>query len=65
MVAGKRMPGSRGADPLSVATRRRLLAGMLARADAGDVEAAEALVRLSIAQEAARAGTGQVPAEAA
>jgi hypothetical protein len=40
---------------LSAATRRRLLADLLRRAEAGDVEAVSALVRLSIDVEAGRA----------
>lgn len=37
--------------PLSVRTRRRLLRDLLRRADAGEVAAAEALVRLSVEAE--------------
>ncbi len=40
---GTRQPLPR---PLSVATRRRLLAGLLKRAEAGDTAAAESLIRL-------------------
>jgi len=43
--------GRHGAVPLSAATRRRLLAGMLRRAEAGDAAAAETLIRLSLATE--------------
>lgn len=48
----KRRRGSHGASPLSAATRKRLLAGLLARAEAGDVPAAEALIRLGIERAA-------------
>jgi hypothetical protein len=37
--------------PLSKSSRRRILRGLLARADAGDARAAEVLVRLSILAE--------------
>lgn len=40
--------------PLSAATRRRLLADMLERAQRGDNGAAEALVRLSLERQAER-----------
>lgn len=43
----KRAKGSHVPSPLSASTRRRLLAGLLSRAEAGDVPAAEALIRLS------------------
>ena len=49
----KRPRGSHGPSPLSAATRRRLLTGLLARAEAGDVPAAEALIRLGIERSAA------------
>jgi hypothetical protein len=65
MATTKRPPGSHGPSPLSVATRRRLLAGLMDRANAGDVIAAEALVRLSLAAEQARNGTASTTAEAA
>lgn len=51
--AARRLPGaadlhmSEALDHLSAATRKRLLAALLARAEAGDVEASVALVRLS------------------
>lgn len=48
MTAPTTRPGPRGPRPLSDATRRKLLAGLMAKADAGDVAAAEALVRLSL-----------------
>ncbi|HYD68507.1 hypothetical protein [Azospirillum sp.] len=41
----------RGATPLAAATRRRLLKGLLVRAEQGDVLAAEALIRLSLEAE--------------
>ena len=44
----RRRPGQHGPSPLSAAARRRLLADLLHRAEAGDVEAAAQLVRLSI-----------------
>lgn len=53
----KRPRGNHGPMPLSAVTRKRLLSALLARADAGDTAAAEALVRLSILRgdvEAAR-----------
>ena len=43
----RRASGSHGVWPLSDTTRRRLLSGLLAKADAGDVPAAESLIRLS------------------
>lgn len=49
----KRQRGQHGPLPLSLATRRRMLARLLAKAEAGDVAAAEALVRLSITAKAA------------
>lgn len=47
----KRAPGSHGARPLSPATRKRMLAALLDRAEGGDAVAMEALVRLSWAAE--------------
>jgi len=47
----KRAPGQHGAAPLSERTRRRLLRQLLDRATAGDVAAAEALVRLGLHAE--------------
>ena len=44
----------RGPNPLSRRSRRKLLAGLATAAAGGDVEAAEALVRLSLGQEEAR-----------
>ena len=44
----RRRPGQHGPSPLSAATRRRLLADLLHRAEAGDAEAAGQLVRLSL-----------------
>ena len=41
-------PGQHGVPPLGRAYRRRLLLEFQRRADAGDVQATEALVRLSI-----------------
>jgi len=41
----------RGMSPINKATRARILRSLLIRADSGDVEAAEALVRLSIEQD--------------
>ncbi len=52
-VAAKRRRGQHSASPLSSATRQRVLTGLLARAEAGDVAAAEALVRPSIERESA------------
>ncbi|MBW6397030.1 hypothetical protein KPL78_04180 [Roseomonas sp. HJA6] len=46
-------PGRKARGPLSAATRRRLLADLLARAEGGDVAAAEALIRLGATAEAA------------
>ena len=43
----KRRSGARGSGPLSAQTRKRLLAALLTQAEAGDVAASEALVRLS------------------
>jgi hypothetical protein len=57
----RRGRGQHGAVPLSVATRRRLLAGLLRRAEAGDSAAAEALVRLSIDAERSTAATTSAP----
>lgn len=52
----KRRAGSHGPSPLSTATRRRLLTSLLQRAEAGDVPAAEALIRLGIERAAATRG---------
>lgn len=49
--------------PPSAATRRRLLADMLARAQQGDTAAAESLVRLSLEREAARHAQRQEAAQ--
>lgn len=43
----KRRPGQHGPDPLSAATRRRLLNRLLDMAEGGDPLAAESLIRLS------------------
>jgi hypothetical protein len=63
VTAAKKPPRQvreRGASPLSAATRRRLLADLLRRAEAGDAEAAAALVRLSIeARGAPKSGAGE------
>ena len=54
----KYQPGQHGVPPLGRAYRRRLLLELQRRADAGDVRAAEALVRLSMeAERGAEAGT--------
>ena len=54
----KYQPGQHGVPPLGRAYRRRLLLELQRRADAGDVRAAEALVRLSMeAERCAEAGT--------
>ena len=62
----KRAKGAHGPSPLSAATRKRILATLLARADAGDVLAGEALVRLSFmrvdAEAARRALAPEAPA---
>ncbi len=47
----KRHPGQHGVPPLSLAYRRRLLASLQGRADAGDVEAAAALIRIGLESE--------------
>ena len=44
----RRRRGEHGPSPLSAATRRRLLADLLRRAETGDAEAAAQLVRLSL-----------------
>jgi len=54
----------RGPSPLSGRTRRRLLASLLRRADAGDVVAAAELVRLGMDRDRVRR-VNPVPAEAA
>lgn len=53
----RRARGAQGAHPLSVATRKRLLSGLLVRADAGCVASAEALVRLGMQRKAILAAT--------
>ncbi len=56
--APKYRSGQHGVPPLGRAYRRRLLLELQRRADAGDVRAAEALVRLSMeAESGAEAGT--------
>jgi len=52
----KRARGSHGASPLSAATRKRLLAGLLHRAETGDVQAAAALIWLSMERAAVASG---------
>ena len=47
----KRRPGEHGALPLSKRTRLRMLNDLMRRADAGDADAAAALVRLSLENE--------------
>ncbi len=55
--APKYRSGQHGVPPLGRAYRRRLLLELQRRADAGDVQATEALVRLSIQIErGAKAG---------
>ena len=54
----------RGPSPLSGRTRRRLLASLLRRADAGDVAASAELVRLGMDRDRARRAN-PAPAEAA
>ena len=51
------LPKQRRRSPLSASVRRRVLANLLVRAEAGDVAAAEALARLSL-QAAAAAARG-------
>ena len=46
--AASGQPRRRGADPLSQATRRRLLSRLLAAAEAGDANAAAALIELGM-----------------
>lgn len=53
-AAGK--AAKRGTSPLSCRTRRRLLAGILDRANSGDLEASATLIRLSAELQALRAG---------
>jgi hypothetical protein len=57
----KRRSGSHGVSPLSTATRRRLLVGLLHRAEGGDVPAAEALIRLSMERASAVAAPARCP----
>jgi hypothetical protein len=47
----------RGADPLSRASRLRMLARLKAAAATGDIAAAESLVRLSLSEEGRRAAS--------
>jgi len=54
----------RGPSPLSGRTRRKLLASLLRRAEAGDVVAAAELVRLGEARDRARR-SDPAPAEVA
>ncbi|WP_198374033.1 hypothetical protein [Neoroseomonas rubea] len=60
----KRRRGSHGPSPLSAATRKRLLAGLLARAEAGDNTAAESLVRLSLLRTGTAAARCPIAVEA-
>jgi hypothetical protein len=61
--ASKYRPGQHGVPPLGRAYRRRLLRELQRRADAGDVRATEALVRLSIEIErGAKAGAADAVA---
>jgi len=53
----------RGPSPLSGRTRRRLLGSLLRRADAGDVAAAEALVRLGADRDQTRRAEASVTAQ--
>jgi hypothetical protein len=57
----RRRRGEHGAQPLSVATRRRLGADLLRRAEGGDAAAAGELVRLSveIRRRDAKSGAGE------
>ena len=47
----RRRRGQHGVHPLSARTRRKLLAALLQRAEAGDVQAAKALIELSSESE--------------
>jgi hypothetical protein len=60
----KRRPGQHGAVPLSKRTRARILDDLMRRAEAGDAEAAAALVRLSIEIERGSQGAAKNAAEA-
>jgi hypothetical protein len=51
LATPRRGRGEHGAWPLSAATRRRLLAALLRRAESGDAAAAETLIRLSMDAE--------------
>lgn len=55
MPDAKRGAGQQGWHPLSAATRKRVLAGLMQRAEDGDAASAEALVRLSLSVEATAA----------
>lgn len=70
MTGNKRKPPAahgktHGAYPLSARTRRKLLADMLRRAEAGDNSAAAALVMISLRLEPAEALAGQAKTESA
>jgi len=53
-----RHPNSHGPSPLSARTRRRLLALLLQRAEAGDNSAAAMLIRLSLQVEVGSSSPG-------
>jgi hypothetical protein len=57
----RRRRGEHGCSPLSAATRRRLLAELLRRAEGGDAKAAAYLVRLSLetGRDAPKSGAGE------
>ena len=61
----RRAQGEHGAVPLSVRTRKRMLAALLELADDGDPRAMEALARLSFEVEIAAAVKPQSNADAA
>lgn len=61
----RRGRGQHGAVPLSAATRKRLLAGLLRRAEGGDSAAAEALIRLSMDAERGAGATTGAPSDQA
>jgi hypothetical protein len=61
----KRRHGDHGAYPLSPATRRRLLASMLEKAEQGDVLAATSLILIGLRLEQAEAFAGQQKTETA
>jgi hypothetical protein len=59
----KRRPGPHGHSALSRATRRRLLSGLLQKAEAGDVAAATALILVSLRIEPAETFAGHAKTE--